>query len=117
MARPVLGEERVPRLDDVERAGPAVGPGYQRSHPVGRVTAWSSRGRSRRATACAWSNGPTRPGHSPGSCGPSTWTDRDALAGIAALDALSPSWRALARRRLERGAVEDWAPRLESPGS
>ncbi|MDF2600705.1 MAG: hypothetical protein K0Q54_3528 [Methylobacterium brachiatum] len=43
--------------------------------------------------------------------------DRDALAGIAALEALSPSWRALARRRLERGVVEDWAPRLESPDS
>ncbi|SFL11784.1 MOSC domain-containing protein [Methylobacterium pseudosasicola] len=42
--------------------------------------------------------------------------DRDALAGIADLDALSPSWRALARRRLERGVVEDWTPRLESPG-
>ncbi|MCJ2142534.1 MOSC domain-containing protein [Methylobacterium sp. E-066] len=42
--------------------------------------------------------------------------DRDALAGIAELDALSPSWRALARRRLERGVVEDWAARLESPG-
>ncbi|MCJ2060146.1 MOSC domain-containing protein [Methylobacterium sp. J-048] len=42
--------------------------------------------------------------------------DRAALAGIAELEALSPSWRALARRRLERGVVEDWAPRLEPPG-
>ncbi|MDP4026286.1 MOSC domain-containing protein [Methylobacterium sp. NEAU 140] len=39
--------------------------------------------------------------------------DRAALEGIAALDALSASWRALAARRLERGAVEDWAPRLD----
>ncbi|MCJ2091447.1 MOSC domain-containing protein [Methylobacterium sp. J-072] len=42
--------------------------------------------------------------------------DRAALAGIAELDALSPSWRALARRRLDRGVVEDWMARLESPG-
>lgn len=41
--------------------------------------------------------------------------DRDALAGIAALEALAPSWRALARRRLDRGAVEDWSPRIAGP--
>ncbi|GJD57878.1 MOSC domain-containing protein [Methylobacterium dankookense] len=41
--------------------------------------------------------------------------NRDALAGITGLAALSPSWRALAARRLERGAVEDWAPRLDGP--
>ena len=39
--------------------------------------------------------------------------DRGALEGIAALEALSPSWRALARRRLDRGAVEDWSTRIE----
>lgn len=39
--------------------------------------------------------------------------DRAELAGIAALEPLSQSWRQLAARRLEREAVEDWAPRLE----
>ena len=39
--------------------------------------------------------------------------DRAALEGVAALEGLSASWRALAARRLERGAVEDWAPRLD----
>lgn len=38
--------------------------------------------------------------------------DRETLAGIAALDVLAPSWRALARRRLESGRVEDWTARL-----
>lgn len=41
--------------------------------------------------------------------------DRDALAGLAALPGLPESWRRLARRRLERGAVEDWAARVETP--
>lgn len=39
--------------------------------------------------------------------------DGAALATFAELTGLSASWRALARRRLESGAVEDWAPRLE----
>ncbi len=39
--------------------------------------------------------------------------DREALAGIARLNLLTDSWRQLAARRLEREAVEDWAPRLE----
>ncbi len=38
--------------------------------------------------------------------------DRDALAEFADLAGLSASWRALAMRRLESGAIEDWAPRL-----
>ena len=39
-------------------------------------------------------------------------TDRTALAEFAGLAGLSASWQTLARRRLESGAVEDWAPRL-----
>ncbi len=39
--------------------------------------------------------------------------NRDALAGIAGLETLSPSWRELARRRLDRGVVEDWRPRID----
>lgn len=39
--------------------------------------------------------------------------DRDALAGIAGLETLSLSWRELARRRLDRGVVEDWRPRID----
>ena len=42
--------------------------------------------------------------------------DRDALAGIAGLALLSPSWRELAARRLESGTVEAWRPRLDGPG-
>jgi hypothetical protein len=42
--------------------------------------------------------------------------ERDALAGLIGLDLLSPSWRELAARRLERGAVEEWRPRLDGPG-
>ena len=38
--------------------------------------------------------------------------DREALAEFAGLAGLSASWRALAMRRLESGAFEDWAPRL-----
>jgi MOSC domain-containing protein YiiM len=36
----------------------------------------------------------------------------DALREIAALEALAPNWRKLARRRLENGSVESWALRL-----
>lgn len=39
--------------------------------------------------------------------------DRAALAEIAALPPLAPSWRTLATRRLERDAVEDWTARLD----
>jgi len=38
--------------------------------------------------------------------------DRARLAELAALTQLSPSWRRLARQRLERNAVEDWSGRL-----
>lgn len=41
--------------------------------------------------------------------------NRDALNGIAALKVLSPSWRALARTRLDSGRVEDWSRRLDTP--
>jgi MOSC domain-containing protein YiiM len=41
--------------------------------------------------------------------------NRGALAGFAALPALSPSWRRLAQRRLERRAVEGWSSRVETP--
>jgi MOSC domain-containing protein YiiM len=41
--------------------------------------------------------------------------DRDALAAIAALAALTPSWRQQAAQRLASGRVEDWARRLETP--
>ncbi|HEV7368454.1 MOSC domain-containing protein [Arenibaculum sp.] len=45
--------------------------------------------------------------------------DRHALAGIAALPELAPSWRDLARRRLESGRVENWGRRLgdRDPGA
>lgn len=38
--------------------------------------------------------------------------NRDELAAMAALPLLSPGWRTLAARRLERQAVEDWDGRL-----
>lgn len=38
--------------------------------------------------------------------------DGDLLAEFAGLAGLSASWRALALRRLENSAVEDWTPRL-----
>ncbi|ALA16722.1 MULTISPECIES: MOSC domain-containing protein [Chelatococcus] len=38
--------------------------------------------------------------------------DREALAELARLPHLPASWKALAARRLERGAVEDWSRRL-----
>ncbi len=41
--------------------------------------------------------------------------DRDVLAAMAALPPLAASWRALAARRLERNAVEDWTARLGGP--
>ncbi len=41
--------------------------------------------------------------------------NRAALEGIKALELLSPSWRNVAARRLERGEVEDWTRRLEGP--
>jgi len=34
------------------------------------------------------------------------------LASMAGLELLAPSWRALARRRLGSGKIEDWGPRL-----
>lgn len=43
--------------------------------------------------------------------------NRPALAAIAALEALSPSWRHLAGQRLEAGRVEDWSRRLFAPGA
>jgi MOSC domain-containing protein YiiM len=41
--------------------------------------------------------------------------DRAALQAIAALSALSPSWRDLAARRLESNQVESWSGRLSTP--
>lgn len=38
--------------------------------------------------------------------------DRAVLTEMAELPHLAESWRRLARRRLDHGAVEDWAPRL-----
>lgn len=43
--------------------------------------------------------------------------DRAALADLALLPDLPESWRRLARARLDSGKVEDWRPRLETPGS
>ena len=42
--------------------------------------------------------------------------DRDALAAFAALPRLPDKWRRMAEARLARGMVEDWRPRLETPG-
>lgn len=39
--------------------------------------------------------------------------DRPTLHGIATLGVLAPSWRALARRRLDSGRTEDWSRRLD----
>lgn len=41
--------------------------------------------------------------------------DREALTVIAGRARLSPSWRELAARLLERGAVEEWRTRLVGP--
>ncbi len=38
--------------------------------------------------------------------------DREGLTALAALPELAESWRALARRRLETGKVENWSARL-----
>jgi MOSC domain-containing protein YiiM len=38
--------------------------------------------------------------------------DRADLAAMADLPELAEGWRVLARRRLERNAVEDWSKRL-----
>lgn len=46
-----------------------------------------------------------------GEDGRPAW-DRGELKAIAGLGALAPPWRDLARRRLERGRVEDWRRRL-----
>lgn len=42
--------------------------------------------------------------------------DAEALVGIAELEALSESWRSLARRRLASGRIEDWRARLGERG-
>lgn len=39
--------------------------------------------------------------------------DREALAAMAALEALPEGWRKYARARLDSGRVEDWAARLD----
>ncbi|MFC5473620.1 MOSC domain-containing protein [Paraherbaspirillum soli] len=44
--------------------------------------------------------------------GDATRMHKPSLVGIANLAPLSFSWRQLAQKRLERGAVEDWSPRL-----
>lgn len=38
-----------------------------------------------------------------------------ALAAIAAIAELAPSWRELAQRRLDSGRIEDWSRRLTTP--
>lgn len=44
-------------------------------------------------------------------------TDRAALEEMATLDALSPSWRHTAAKRLETGRTESWTLRLTTPAS
>lgn len=41
--------------------------------------------------------------------------DRQALAALAELDALAPSWREMAKKRLATGRIEDWLRRLVTP--
>ncbi|WP_303901223.1 MOSC domain-containing protein [Thiohalomonas denitrificans] len=41
--------------------------------------------------------------------------DREALASLVGLEALAPGWRALAKKRLNTGAVEDGSRRLNTP--
>jgi MOSC domain-containing protein YiiM len=41
--------------------------------------------------------------------------NRAALADISEIQELAESWRKLARRRLERGDVEDWDARVRTP--
>lgn len=43
-------------------------------------------------------------------------SDREALTAFAALSGLPQSWRRMAEARLARGTVEDWRPRLDTPG-
>jgi MOSC domain-containing protein YiiM len=43
--------------------------------------------------------------------------DRASLEQMAALDALTPSWRKTAQKRLESGKVESWSSRLDTPSS
>ncbi len=43
--------------------------------------------------------------------------DRNALAELAGLDVLAPSWRELAAKRLNTGGIEDWLRRLVTPKS
>jgi MOSC domain-containing protein YiiM len=48
------------------------------------------------------------------------YVDRDdhaSLEQMAALDALSASWRSTAAKRLDTGRVESWSKRLETPPS
>nr|WP_268885134.1 MOSC domain-containing protein [Iodidimonas gelatinilytica] len=41
--------------------------------------------------------------------------NKSALSALADMELLADSWRSLARKRLERGGVEDWAQRLNTP--
>lgn len=41
--------------------------------------------------------------------------NREALAAMAAIPVLPPSWRQLAEKRLASGQIEDWSRRLDSP--
>lgn len=41
--------------------------------------------------------------------------DIEGLAQLAEVEPLAESWRNIARRRLERGAIEDWSGRLNTP--
>jgi MOSC domain-containing protein YiiM len=43
-------------------------------------------------------------------------SDHDALTAFAALPGLPENWRRMVDARLARGTVEDWRPRLETPG-
>lgn len=43
--------------------------------------------------------------------------DRQALEQMTLLDALTPSWRATAAKRLDTGRTESWAMRLNTPAS
>ncbi|MEZ5793232.1 MOSC domain-containing protein [Albidovulum sp.] len=43
-------------------------------------------------------------------------SDHDSLTAFGALPGLPESWQRMAEARLARGAVEDWRPRLDTPG-
>jgi len=43
--------------------------------------------------------------------------DRASLEQMMALDALTPSWRSTAAKRLDTGKIESWAMRLDTPAS